>query len=252
MNCKEGGCKAEGFNIKGFMRKRSQEKEWMDFGLQFCSLSTYHDCLWQLDRIGRFLGGDRAAFKTLSKLQQSPKTILDVGCGGGLFTLRLAERYPDAKVVGIDLSEHAISFANEQKKKFPHLNNVEFHLSSTPELKYEPGMFDVVMATLVCHHLSDQEIANFLKDAYRIANRAVIINDLHRHPVAYLGFGILVPFLFPNRMIFHDGLLSVKRAFKQKDWQLYFKEASIPLKKCSLKWHWAFRWMVSLTKDADV
>lgn len=228
------------------MQKRSQEKEWMDFGLQYCSLSTYQDCLWQLDRIGLYLGGDRATFKAFSKLKRSPQTILDVGCGGGLFTLRMAERYPEAKVIGIDLSPEAIAFANERKKEFPHIRNVEFQAFASPELNYAPGSFDVVMATLVCHHLSDQEIVDFLKDAYRIANQAVIINDLHRHRIAHLSFAVIAPLLFSNRMIFHDGLLSIKRSFKRKDWQRYFKEASIPAEKCSLTWHWAFRWMVSL------
>ncbi len=228
--------------------KRSEQKEWMDFGLEFCSLKTYHDCLWQLDRIGRFLGGDRATFKAFRKLERSPRRILDVGCGGGLFTLRMAERYPQAQVIGIDLSQDAIAFANEQRKRFPHIQNIEFHAVSSPELVYDSGSFDVVMATLVCHHLSDAEIVGFLKSAYRISNQAVILNDLHRHWLARLGFAFLVPILFPNRMIFHDGLLSIKRAFTRDDWQRYFKEAGLSVEACSLKWHWAFRWIASLKK----
>lgn len=228
------------------MDERSEEKEWMDSGLQFCTLETYHDCLHQLDRIGRYLGGDRATFKALERLPQKPRTILDVGCGGGLFTLRLAKRYPDARVVGIDLSEEAIAFANKQSQEHPEIKNIQFQVSTSPHLDYPPGSFDVITSTLVCHHLNDEEIVRFLKDAHSIASQAVILNDLHRHVAARASFALITPLLFANRMIFHDGLISIKRAFKRKDWMDYLEKANLPKKACSISWQWAFRWIVCI------
>lgn len=225
--------------------KRSHELEWMDLGKEYYTPSQYRDCLYQLDRIGRFLGGDAATFWALKQLSHPPQSILDVGCGGGLFTLRLAKHYPQAQVMGVDISEEAITFAKERlNEEQPPLKNVEFHIHS-PKLD-ERKCFDVVMATLVCHHLSDQKLVSFIQQACKMAKQTVIFNDLHRHPLAALGFAAMVPFLFPNRMIWHDGLLSIRRSLTRHDWINVLKAAKIDESCYTLTWHWAFRWIVMI------
>lgn len=212
------------------------------------SPKQYRDCLYQLDRIGRFLGGDRATFTALSRLKNEPRSILDVGCGGGLFTLKLAERYPSAKIVGIDSEPQAIEFAKERlSQATPPANNVEFILKRAEELD-TLETFDVVMATLVCHHLSDDELVHFIAEAYRRAKMAVILNDLHRHPLASLGFALTAPLLFPNRMVLHDGLVSIRRGFLAAEWPLFMQKALIPSAEFSLSWHFAFRWIAMIIK----
>lgn len=226
-------------------KKRLNAKEWMDLG--YYSPQEYSDCLHQLDRIGNLLGGDRATFKAFDKLPTPPNSILDVGCGSGSLSLQLAQRYPNAKVVGIDIAPEAIEYARKQhKEKFPFIHNLEFIATKTPNLHYPPKSFDVVTSTLVCHHLSDSEIITFLKDASHIANQAIILNDLHRHPLASFAFKTISPILFRNKMIDHDGLISIKRAFTRSDWESYFQKASIPKEKASLSWHWAFRWIAMI------
>lgn len=224
-----------------YKKKRLDTKEWMDLG--YYSPEEYDDCLQQLDRVGRILGGDSASFWAFEKLKKHPKTILDVGCGSGSFAIQLAQRYPDAKIVGVDIASEAIKYANKQLEKHPNLRNIEFVTSTSPHLEYAPKSFDVVTSTLVCHHLSDSEITKFLKDSTKIAKQAVIINDLHRHPAAALAFKTIAPILFPNRMVIHDGLLSIKRAFKREDWNSYFRAAGISKDDVLLSWRWAFRWV---------
>ena len=41
----------------------------------------------------------------LDRVEQDPRRILDVGTGTGAGALRLAKRFPDAEIVGVDLSE---------------------------------------------------------------------------------------------------------------------------------------------------
>lgn len=232
------------------IRQRSYQPEWIDLGPDYYTPSEYRECLYQLDRIGRFLGGDRATFWALNRLKTVPSSILDVGCGGGLFTLRLAKHYPRTQVVGIDISQEAITFAQEHAQKMqPSLPNVQFFVPDSPQLQEFPGQFDVVMATLVCHHLSDQDLISFLKQANQKAQQAVIINDLHRHPLATGGFAALQPLLFPNRLIRHDGLLSIRRAFTRQEWWSYLEAAGIDKQNCTVTWHWAFRWIVKIEKN---
>lgn len=226
------------------LSKRSHEPELIDLGTSYYTAAEYRDCLYHLDRIGRFLGGNRATFKALNKLKFIPQSILDVGCGSGQFTIRLAEHYPEAKIEGIDISDEAIEIARENLKKVQNtLPHVQFFSSYLHEI---PTQFDVVTATLVAHHLSDEELISFLKQACQTAKRAVILNDLHRHFLASLSFNLITPLLFPNRLIKHDGSLSIKRAFTRQDWWRYLEAAGINKKACSITWHWAFRWIVMI------
>lgn len=226
--------------IKG----RSYEPELLDLGPSYYTIEEYEDCLHQLDRIGRYLGGNKATLKNLHKLPK-PNSILDVGCGGGYFTMELAKQFPKAQVVGIDISNEAITFARK-KLQNANIGNVLFEVPSSHQLSYSPNSFDIVTSTLVCHHLKDDQLIEFLKKSYHIATKTIIINDLHRHWLAYLSFALIAKPVFCNRLIFHDGLLSIKRAFKKHDWIYYLKAAEIPIEHCSITWHWAFRWVLRI------
>lgn len=167
--------------------------------------------------------------------------------GGGLFTLKLAKRYPFAKVIGIDISRDAIEIAkaNLHNTSLPP-SNVEFHVPSSPELAYPEKSFDIITSTLVCHHLDDDQLISFLKNGVSIARKAVIINDLHRHPLATCGYALAAPLFFRNRLVIHDGFLSIKRGFTRKDWMAYLSAAGIPAEKVQIHWNWAFRWTVTI------
>lgn len=225
------------------LSQRSYEKELLDLGSSNYTKEEYEDCLDQLGRIGRFLGGDKATLKTLLRIAK-PLSILDVGCGGGQFTLELAKQNPQAQVMGIDISPEAIEFAQKQTG-VTTLKNLKFEVCPSEELPFQ-NSFDVVTSTLVCHHLNDDQLIQFLKRSYQIAKKSIILNDLHRHWLAYSGFLFIAKLFFPNRLIVHDGLLSIKRAFKKQDWVNYLTAAEIPLEHCSITWHWAFRWVVCI------
>lgn len=202
------------------------------------TLESYESCLLQLGRLGRLLLGDRASFKAMGKLTP-PQSIVDVGCGGGYFTERLALEYPSAEVLGIDISKQAIDFANQR----PHPKNLHFKIhDQIPEA-------DWISTTLVCHHMEDDELVSFLKEAYNKAKKALIINDLHRHQIAYCLYALVAPPLFRHPMITHDGLISIKRGFKKKEWVDLLQKASINLDNCHIRWHLPFRWTVTLLRS---
>ena len=227
------------------MSKRSYQPEWLDLGLPYYTKQEYADCMNQLDKVGRLLGGDKATLSIFRKKKLAPDSILDVGCGGGQFSLKLAQNFPNAQVLGIDINSQAIEIAKTHLRLTqPHLTNMTFKVPPSPQLNYPDRSFDVIVATLVCHHLNDEELIDFLKNSYRVARKAVIINDLHRNFLATTGFGLIAPFLFRNRIVFHDGLLSIKRAFTKADWVTYLTAAGIPPEKYRITWHWAFRWIV--------
>lgn len=225
--------------------KRSTKLEYLDLGPEYYTVDEYTDCMDKLAKIGKVLGGNSASFKAINQLNFIPESILDVGCGGGAFTRLLAERYSRTTIVGIDTSLDAIRDAQD-KYNSHSLKNLFFEHRNNPELKEPTNSFDVVIATLICHHLTDQQLVEFLKEACRISKRAVVINDLHRHPLAYYLFGLISPVLFNNRLIQHDGMLSIKRAFKRKDLEQYLVAAGITSDKWEISWNWAFRWIVTI------
>jgi 2-polyprenyl-3-methyl-5-hydroxy-6-metoxy-1,4-benzoquinol methylase len=223
---------------------RSYEPELIDLGLY--SKAEYEDCLFKLDRVGRWLGGDHATFKALKNMDH-PLSILDVGCGGGLFTIRLAQQYPHAKVVGIDLNPHAIEFAQQQLSLMPNPpKNICFEHRTQPKLEEPNKSYDVLISTLVCHHLDDHNLIDFIHRACRTAKKGVILNDLHRHPIASLLFKIVSPLFFRNRLVLHDGPLSIDRAFARSDWIYYLDRAQLTPSQYSIHWRWAFRWLVEI------
>lgn len=233
------------------MLERSQELEIIDQGAEHYTPEEYDDCLYKLDKIGRFLGGDRANFLALQKLRLDPRSILDVGCGGGLFAISLSKSYPKARIVGIDIAEDAIAFARKQLHKITASHardHISFVYMDSKLLRYDPESFDVVMSTLMCHHLTDEGIVKFLKQAYAIAKDVVVINDLHRHWLASLSYRIAAPLFFPNRLIFYDGLLSIRHGFKWCDWESYLLQAEIPGHQIAISWNWAFRWIITIDK----
>ncbi|MBN9378377.1 MAG: hypothetical protein BGO14_06920 [Chlamydiales bacterium 38-26] len=234
------------------MQIRSSEKEFLDLGFPHYSHEEYEDCLYKLDRIGRWLGGDRATWSALEKLEEPPQSILDVGCGGGLFTIRMAKRYPHSTVLGIDTNAEAIAFANKQLQQMVEPpSNVSFQICAQEHLEKNLN-FDVVTSTLVCHHLTDTYLVEFLQQAHQVARKKVIINDLHRHSLAVFLFKIVAPICFPNRLIKHDGAVSIRRAFIYDDWQQYLKMAGFEFSRCSVSWRWAFRWLIEINKSERV
>ena len=231
------------------MLRRCEELEITDKGPEYYTPKEYEDSLHKLDRIGRYLGGDRATYRALMRLNRMPSSFLDVGCGGGLFALKLSRRYPQSRVVGIDISSEAIAFAKRQLvcKSRSH-GHVNFIHMKKPVLDFPANSFDVVMSTLMCHHLTDDDIVGFLRNAHIIAKEAVVINDLHRHWLASASYAVVAPLFFYNRLVINDGLLSIKRSFTRRDWESYIEKAGIPSREATISWHWAFRWVVVIDK----
>lgn len=223
--------------------KRIFQKEWIDLGPEFYSEDEYEDCLYQLSRVGKLLGGDRAALKALNTFSFIPESILDIGCGGGYFAALLAKKFPNAQVVGRDFSSQAIAHA---KKRHASIPNLTFEVGGFPE---QENVFDLVVSTLVCHHLAPEEFPSFIRSAYSVSKKGILFNDLHRSWIPYLFFKCVAPFIFKNRLITHDGLLSIRKSFVKKDWKQALQKASLAAQGWNITWFFPFRWIVQCEKN---
>lgn len=113
-------------------------------------------------------GGRKAhVFARLGKLSgaRPGDRVLDVGCGTGFLTRSVARRIaPDGSVIGIDPSEDALTRA----RRTTRLLNCSFKAGQAAALDYPDASYDVVVSSLVMHHLPDQDRARALAEMFRV------------------------------------------------------------------------------------
>ena len=232
------------------LKQRSQEKELIDLGSEYYTHDEYIQCLKKLFFINKFLGFFRSTVKILKKFSEH-STLLDVGCGGGLFVLNLNQHFPRMKMLGIDISQEAVDDAqkslNTWQKNKPNLQ-VSFRGQDPDKLDMAKNSFDIILVTLVCHHLENDDLVVFLRQIHLAARKAVIINELHRHYLSHTLYKFISPLFFKNRLIIHDGLISIRRGFIRSEWQLLLQKAGI--ENYQLKWGFPFRWQLILRKES--
>ncbi len=229
------------------MKERSKEKELIDLGPSFYTPEEYVDCLKKLFRVSTLLGFFRSTVKTL-RCFPDDSYLIDVGCGGGLFLLNLSKHYPKMRLMGIDVSATAIALASDERMRAGlGTGDIQFYVQKAGTLELPNDSVDIVLTTLVCHHMDDEDLIPFLKNAWQAARVAVIINDLHRHALAYWFYKKISQRLFRNRLITHDGLISIQRGFTRAELQGLLKQANIS--NYQIKWGFPFRWQVILWKS---
>src|SRR6266404_5729633 len=86
--------------------------------------------------------------------QKAEVRILDVGTGSGVIALSLASKFPDARIVGVDVSEDALALARENAARLGLTERVEFRQGDL--LQDFTERFDVIVANLPYIARSDQ------------------------------------------------------------------------------------------------
>jgi ubiquinone/menaquinone biosynthesis C-methylase UbiE len=81
------------------------------------------------------------------------KSVLDAGCGTGIFSIIFA-RNGAGRVVGIDISPGSLETAKGLKERF-NLSNAEFRLQDMLRLPFADAVFDIVWAWGTVHHTTD-------------------------------------------------------------------------------------------------
>tara|TARA_R110001632_G_scaffold34766_5_gene88182 strand:- start:2584 stop:3297 length:714 start_codon:yes stop_codon:yes gene_type:complete len=221
---------------------RSSETEIMDdFTLEG---EMFRDTLDKLETINRLLGGNVVTINGVKKLlKNSTKdktiTIIDLGCGHGDILRDVAKfgrkQGYTFQLIGIDANPDAIEYANELSKEYPELSFEAIDIFSDDFKKLH---YDVVLCTLFLHHFKDDELISFLKPTVQNAKIGAIVNDLHRHRLAYYLFKLIGLFI-KNKMVREDGLTSILRAFKRKDLEYISTQTKV---RFSIQWKWAFRY----------
>ena len=199
--------------------------------------------------INERLGGNKATFSGLqtllvNKSNASPVTIIDLGCGNGNMLRAIADygrkKNMAFKLVGVDANEDTINYARELSVAYPEISYVKMNVFDEA---FSSMKADIVIATLFLHHFTDEEIDNLLQSLLNQISIGIVINDLHRSPLAYYLFRLISIFI-TNPMVRNDGAVSVLRGFKKNE----LKKINNKLHQSSgtISWKWAFRfqWII--------
>ena len=217
---------------------RAELSELMD---QPCSYEELRACLRDIALVNSLTFAHRPTLSWLNRLvdamprSAAPLRIVDVGCGYGDMLRRIdawaVKRGIAVTLTGIDLNPDAIRAAREATSSRQRIDwrigdaLSDFSMSDT----------DVVLSTLMTHHLPDPGIVRFLEWMEAGAQRGWFINDLHRQPVPYHLFRLWARFSNLHPFVRHDGPVSIRRSFVPDDWEKLCGAARIAPETVTIK-----------------
>ena len=232
--------------------QRSNGKELMDD--LSASGEIIDKTLQELNVINKWLGGVGVTLGGLNKIfsmynypDNKPIHVADIGCGGtygikAVNTWAKSKNFP-VTLTGFDANPYIVELSTQETEHFP---NISFKCKDVLAPDFQEEDFDIAICSLFCHHFTNEELKLLLRNLYARTKIAVLINDLHRHPLAYYSIKALTRLFSKSEMIKHDAPLSVARAFKKKE--LHDLLNSITVRDFEIRWKWAFRYQVILWK----
>lgn len=202
-----------------------------------------HDALDKLAKINQWLGGNIVTINGLKKALKNHNkseaiTIIDLGCGGGDILREISvfgkKNNYNFKLIGIDANPHTVNYANSLSYKY---DNVSFEAIDIFSDQFDNLEYDLVLTTLFLHHFKEGQLVSFLKPVLQKAKLGIVVNDLHRHKLAYYLFKLLCTTI-KNKTIVEDGLTSVLRGFRREELKTISKQINA---NYQIQWKWAFR-----------
>lgn len=172
-------------------------------------------------------------------LAESPRPrLLDVGCGSADVPAALVRASPRVMAVGVDIKRLHLQAAPREIRPV---------VADVRALPFAAGTFDVVTASLFLHHFDAEEVAPVLRSLFAVARRVLIVNDLRRARVPYLFGRAVFPALFRSRVSVDDALISIRRAFTERELRAAFADAGIPVR---VRRTWPYRLLAVAEKAA--
>ncbi len=203
----------------------------------------------QIASINKWLGGNGLTIdgiKSLLKSENKDKLIriVDLGCGNGDMLREVAvfgkKNGFQLELIGIDANQGTIDYAIQLSVDYPE---IKYRKQDVLAKEFETQTCDIVLCTLFLHHFEDAVALDLIEFLLKNTKIGIVVNDLHRHRLAYYLFKIVTLFI-NNEMVKTDGLISILRGFKRKDLKRLSKKINY---KSTISWRWAFRykWIIN-------
>lgn len=212
-------------------KRRSTRLEHIDTGDY--TAEEYESCIGELQLVNRWMGDAHSLrtslFREIEVQSLKSFSILDVGAGSGEL-LRVTAGWArqtnrDVRAVGLELNERSAESIIEESQRFDEISSVR---GNALQLPFPDSQFDFVICSLFTHHFPDEQVVQILREMSRVAKRRIFVIDLNRHPIAYLLYTTLGKLVLHNRLLRHDGALSILRSFKTDELLELAQRAGLP------------------------
>ena len=113
----------------------------------------------------------------------TPDSILDIGCGGGMMISLLHDKFNEALIAGIDISETAVEFARKINKGIVDEGKCRIDVASVSDIPYDEFSFDLVVSCESYFFWPD--IISSMEEACRVVafgGRILIVSEAYPHP----------------------------------------------------------------------
>ena len=188
--------------------------------------------LRDLRRINRSFGGTALSVRAIRALVDAPVElrVLDVGTGAADIPQALVEAggpWRSIEVTAVDSRAEVIAAAARITPGLTRNPNVTLAVADGRSLPFTDGEFDVAHGSLVLHHLEPHEAVGFVRELARVARLGVVINDLARGVLPWLGAWLVLHAMSRNELTLHDGPLSVRRAYTPSEAAALVRDAGL-------------------------
>jgi 2-polyprenyl-3-methyl-5-hydroxy-6-metoxy-1,4-benzoquinol methylase len=218
---------------------RSTRPERMD--TDCADFDDYKTCLRDLSRVNVVTLTHRPMLAWLARHAKPGFTLLDIACGHGDALRKIRGRFPGATLTGIDLNPWATRAAAEATDPAARIDFI-----NGDAFAYTPAKpFDFIICSQFTHHLTDDQVVEFLRWLQENAAAGWFISDLHRHFFPYHGFPLLARLLFWHRFVREDGQISIARSFVRAEWETLLQRAGITEQQATINWYVPFRLCVA-------
>jgi methyltransferase family protein len=185
------------------------------------------DSLADLQFINRWFGGTSTTVRMVERVAQACEahngaasgrwsngaesiflSLLDVAAGSG-YVPQVAKQALQRKRIHLDfaLMDRAASHVGNGGRSL---------VGDALALPFRDSSFDLVSSALFAHHLSPDDLVDFINESLRVCRKAVLINDLIRDPLhlalVYCGFP-----LYRSRLTRNDAPASVRQAYTRDE-----------------------------------
>jgi SAM-dependent methyltransferase len=157
--------------------------------------------------------------------------ILDLGTGAADIPVAIDHwakaRHRTVHITGVDLMPDVVALAQENSQGHPA---IVVRQGDFFNLAAENQRYDYVIASLFLHHTSPDKAVHVLKTMDQLALRGIIISDLLRTRLSFWSIKLLC-LMIGNKIVRHDGPLSVRRAFQPGELSTLALKAGLPYLK---------------------
>ena len=164
------------------------------------------------------LGKDKYWKRMMLEKISNGNSFLDLACGTGILTRKIAEKFPSAKIVGIDITKSYLDVAKENSNSF---NNISFILDDAEKFKID-SKFDCITASYLPKYCDPETLVKNCISHLK-PNGMIIFHDFTypKNPAVrglwnfFLTFLRLVGYFIPS---WKDALIGLPKLIRRTKW----------------------------------